>query len=418
MKRLFLLAAAVVACCTFAAAQQYKVLYNFAGPPTDGQNAIGPLILDNAGNLYGETLGGGSGANGGGTVFEVSPGSNGAWTETVLYNFCSNYVNQVCLDGTGSEGGLNLDPQGNLYGTTEFGGTNNSGLLFELSPPSAPGESWTYSVLHNFCSDFVNNQCLDGAYPYDQPIFDSVGNLYGTAGGGNGQGAGGVVWELTPGEGQWNETILYNFCTLGQGNDCPDGDDLFYGVTFDRFGNLFGTTERGGTGGLGGGVLFELSPSSGGWTETVLFKFRASTGFPVGGVVLDPLGDIYGTSWGPQNNDGSVFRWSPRGGASEFQFDGADGADPGGSLLLDLRRHELLGVTGLGGEYGSGNVFELTPPAHETVIYSFCSQPNCADGGDPGGGVIEDAVGNLYGATRTGGASGMNGYGVVYEIAR
>jgi len=98
MKRLFLLAAAVVACCTFAAAQQYKVLYNFAGPPTDGQNAIGPLILDNAGNLYGETLGGGSGANGGGTVFEVSPGSNGAWTEQVPREVSISIRKAICME--------------------------------------------------------------------------------------------------------------------------------------------------------------------------------------------------------------------------------------------------------------------------------------------------------------------------------
>src|SRR5271168_3708065 len=177
--------------CGLALGQTYKVLWSFGGAPNDGAVSKGSLISDSAGNLYGTTSAGGDSTapvcfGGCGTIFELSPNGDGTWSEVVLYSFCANYSGFTCPDGASPEAGLVFDSKGNIYGTTSQGGIQcalNSagcGAVFELSPPALPGGNWTESVLHTFCSNYNNSQCLDGNFPSSPLTIDASGNLYGT----------------------------------------------------------------------------------------------------------------------------------------------------------------------------------------------------------------------------------------------
>lgn len=264
---------------------QYKVLWNFQESP-DGASPRGDIIADEKGNLYGTTYFGGdpSCTLSCGTVFELSPGQNGVWSETVLYSFCPILP---CSDGAQPSAGLLLDKQGNLYGTTYSGGSQpcpiqstGCGTVFELSP-SRDGQ-WTETVLWQFCSVNVNDTCLDGALPVSQLTMDTSGSLYGSTFTGGVGGSrqvdccvGGTVFELSPSENGWVESVLYNFCPAGP-PICLDGTGPLAGVTFDKAGNLYGTTQAGGApASLGGGTIYKLTPGLNGWTETVLLASRA-----------------------------------------------------------------------------------------------------------------------------------------------
>lgn len=222
-----------------------QVLYNFKGG-SDGAEPDASLVFDGAGNLYGTTYYGG--ANGSGTVFELTP-SKAGWTETVLHSFTGS-------DGALPSAGLILDGGGNLYGTTQAGGAAGFGVVFELSPSRA---GWTETVLYSFTGG------NDGRGPVGGVVFDSGGNLYGTTSGGGYPIGGGTVFELTPSGGGWTENILYAF---NASNGAPNGSGLHAGVVFDRAGNLYGTTVFGGTNYWG--TIFELTPSNGNWIETTL----------------------------------------------------------------------------------------------------------------------------------------------------
>jgi uncharacterized repeat protein (TIGR03803 family) len=160
-----------------------KILHSFHGGSTDGGNPGGAVIFDAAGNLYGTTSGGGT--NGAGTVFELTPTAGGSWTERLLHTFLADGT-----DGTSPTGNLVFDAAGNLYSTTDGGGANGGGTVFELTP--AGGGSWTETVLHNFSAN-----ATDGVTPVAGLILDSAGNLYSTTSQG-GAHAGGIVFEITP----------------------------------------------------------------------------------------------------------------------------------------------------------------------------------------------------------------------------
>jgi uncharacterized repeat protein (TIGR03803 family) len=197
---LAMFAATVFVMSTFAAAQE-QVLYSFQNDGTDGIDPGPGLISDGAGNLYGTTIGGG--AYNWGTVFELSPAAGGGWTEKVLYNFAS------VPDGANPYWWLIFDAAGNLYGTTFAGGTHNGGAVFELSP--AAGGTWTEKVLYSF-----GNGAMDADAPQAGLIFDAAGNLYGTTEYG-GTYYYGTVFELSPnGSGGWTEQVLHSF---GNGAD-------------------------------------------------------------------------------------------------------------------------------------------------------------------------------------------------------
>jgi uncharacterized repeat protein (TIGR03803 family) len=279
------------------------VLHRF-GNSNDGAYPYGSLILDTAGNLYGTTGWGGSGACvdkfnavGCGIVFELSPQAGGVWAEKILHNFNGT-------DGFFPQGSLIFDAAGNLYGTTATGGAAGFGTVFELSP-TASG-LWTGKLLHTF-----HGNENDGATPQGGVIFDSAGNLYGVTFGGGAHNWG-TAYELVPrAGGGWGEKILHNFNQSGSAGAFPRG-----GLIFDAAGNLYGTTSTYGAEGYGN--VFELTPTATGpWTEKVLHSFRSlhsnHDGIePEANLVFDAAGNLYSTaSGGGVYGGGTVFEITP-----------------------------------------------------------------------------------------------------------
>lgn len=413
MTKIFLCAALFAMSCglTFGQATE-KVLWNFGGP-NDGTNPAGSLVFDHSGNLYGTTTAGGANDNAG-TVFQLSPESGGVWTENVLYNFCSALNREDCTDGQEPVVGVTFDKAGNLYGTTELGGKGcwaflgTCGTVFKLARPKSPATAWTESVLYAFCVSY--DFCTDGMTPTSQVVFDASGNLYGTTlwGGGSVQGgnlgiAAGDVFELTPGSDGWTETVLYSF---NQYAGDPQG-----GVIFDAFGNLYGATRLGPN---MAGFVYEVSPSSAGWTGQTLGKFAFDAG-RTSPLATDNNGNFYGTSYdiyGAGNS--TVFGFNVVTQTSQWHnLSGSAGSGVLSGAVIDARRKSLFGTANAGGANNAGTVWEVAPGGEPVAIYSFCSQTNCADGQAPSGTLIEDRAGNLYGVTNSGGAYNQ---GVVFEI--
>jgi uncharacterized repeat protein (TIGR03803 family) len=325
-------------------------------------------------------------------------------------------------DGYKPFSGVIPDGKGNFFGTAWGDGADNYGTVYEVSP--AGREKWTTTVLHSFNKDGV-----DGVHPFGSLIRDAAGNLYGTTSAG-GTYDYGTVFELTAGSGgTWNESVIFTFPSGGH-----SGVDPRSSLVFDAKGNLYGTTYSGGEGSSCGssgcGVVFELTPTSGGeWTETVLHDFDSEDGgFSYSNLVLDSAGNLYGTStWGGTLGDGTVFEVSPGAGGSwtetvlySFGSKIGEGVDPYAGLILDTKGN-LYGVTYFGGSDGYGSVFELTPGAGgewtETILHSFSN--NGTDGSNPYGGLAMDSQGNLYGTTLYGGPipyGGQNGYGIAFEL--
>jgi uncharacterized repeat protein (TIGR03803 family) len=288
-----------------------KVLHSFYYEGGDGYLPTTSLIFDGVGNLYGTTSGGG--ANGGGfagTVFELTPGKGGTWTEKILYSF-----NDDGKGGNAPAAGLIFDSAGNLYGTTFYGGSGSCsqsgqvgcGTIFELTPKGGGG--WTEKILHSFLDNGK-----DGNYPAASLIFDGSGNLYGTTSEGGPYGSG-TVFELTSEtDGRWTEAVLHNFDSQGRVGSNPSAS-----LIFDASGNLYGTTSSGNAE-EPGGTVFELTPkASGGWTETVLHSFsdRQKGIFPDAGLIFDGAGNLYSTTYGGGDPDcgrfgcGTVFEIIP-----------------------------------------------------------------------------------------------------------
>jgi len=277
-----------------------SVLYSFSGP--DGSSPNGGLISDANGALYGTTSNGGAvtcngGSVGCGVVYKLTPPSapGGIWTEQVLYNF------QGGNDGWDPSSGVILDKSGALYGTTFYGGPNNGGTVYKLTPPSGGSGAYTESMIHAFNGAFGSPE---GAYPIGALTFDSAGALYGTTNN-YGQYGWGNVFKLTLNGGVWTETFLHQF-TGGSDGAVPAA-----ALVFDSAGALYGTTVYGGDvnsndacsygqgdGYYGCGTVFKLTPPStqgGSWTETVLHTFTNFEGFPGAPVLL--LGkNLYGTT--------------------------------------------------------------------------------------------------------------------------
>jgi uncharacterized repeat protein (TIGR03803 family) len=339
------------------------VLYNFCAQSncTDGANPYAALAFDQKGNLYGTTEYGGN--HGQGVVFKLTPEGHYA----VLHSFCAHVD---CTDGFDPSAGLTVDQKGNLYGTTAYGGAHGGGVVFKLTPDGK------YTVLHSFCQQ--GYPCTDGTAPRGGLVLDQNGNLYGTTllGGGVigycsdvGYGCG-VVFKLTP---RGKATVLYSFCTQ---SNCTDGASPYAELVLDQKGNLYGTTGYGGancTPGYGCGVVFKLTPKG---KETVLYSFCAQTDCtdgngPHAGVVFDQNGNLYGTTADggiTTCNDyvgcGVVFKLTPKGKETVLysfcpQNNCTDGAYPSAGLVLD-QKGDLYGTTYDGGAYG-GVVFKLTP---------------------------------------------------------
>jgi uncharacterized repeat protein (TIGR03803 family) len=294
---------------------------------------------------------------------------------------------------------------------TSQGGTYGSGLVFELTPSDGV---WTETVLYSFTGG------SDGGGPFGAVVLDQSGNLYGTTvQGGDPSCLCGTVYELTYSGGSWTETTLYSFRTVvGQ----YDGHYPEAALAFDGSGNLYGTTAFGGHSGkkcsqAGCGVVFKLTPSGSSWTETVLHHFNGNDGAqPGAGLVIDSQGFIYGTAitGGNKDGDGSAFLLSSSGDLARiFRFSGSKGCCPGG-LILDGSGN-AYGTSDLGGPAGLGAVFELTlnPRGHwkNVALHTFVDR---ADGEAPSGSLVFDAANNLYGTTRSGGAASG---GTVFKVA-
>jgi uncharacterized repeat protein (TIGR03803 family) len=320
-------------------------VHSFTGGK-DGGYPVAGVIMDAAGNLYGTTLQGG--AFGAGTVFKLDTTGH----ETVLYSFTGEF------DGAFPYAGVIMDAAGNLYGTTSSGGFPPfTGTVFKLDP------SGNETVLYAFTNRG------DGDYPVAGVIRDANGNLYGTTYYGGASGAGTVFKLDTLG----TETVLYSF-TGG-----ADGSNPIAGVIMDAAGNLYGTTYFGGTapecGSFGCGVVFELDTTG---KETVLYTFPAGGQFdganPTAGLIMDAAGNLYGTTQGGgggSNGAGIVFKLDKTGKETELKiFTGSqDGGFPYAGLVRD-KTGNLYGTGQRGGNLtdctspinnGCGVVFKITP---------------------------------------------------------
>lgn len=403
--------ALLCASCLPSNAQTFKVIHNF-GVTSDGAAPFATVAGDSSGNLYGVTFKGpfqhGCFFDGCGTVFKLSPNADGTWAETILYEFTGGTdgfepASPVAVDSTGNiygttqalgqepgtifkivrnsdgsyrqqtlytfddtNGGLSpfaitLDRWGRLFGTTDFGGVFNRGVVFRLDRISIM--TWSEKVLRNFNDPWGAGQLLP----------DDEGNIYGTTNQGGASGKGTVI-KLTPGTDprRWTLKVLYSF------TGSPDGAlPSSSGLTADAQGNFYGTTEQGGSAGCG--TVYELTPTSdGGWHETILYSFQNGQDgcYPPSGVTFDSAGNLYGvmTSGGPAGI-GLVYKLThlPSGQWSKsvlHTFSGADGKYPysTGNVFVDANNN-VYGTATLGGTgmhcsqpgQGCGVVWEITP---------------------------------------------------------
>ncbi len=403
-----------------AAAQTFTVLHSFMG--SDGGTPNAGLTMDRAGNLYGTTMVGGNynpscfANTGCGTVFKLSHSGTG-WVLSELYRFNGT------SDGATPMARVVLGPDGALYGTTYYLGPNGDGTVFKLQPPATFCHSiscpWTQTTLIGLAQS-------TGDAPLGDLTFDAAGNIYGTTALGgifrNCEGSGcGVVYKLSRSGGSWTEDILYNF------TDGADGGMPASGVIFDQAGNLYGTTMTEIFQGHMAGVVFELSPSSGSWTEKTLYHFTGGDdgSRPNTPLIRDAAGNLYGTTeYAGSGRGGTAFELSPAGNNWNFtllqSFSGLAGSE--GALIQDAAGN-LYGTTNVDGLYGYGSVFKLTPSNGGYVYTSLHDFTAGSDGAYPYSNLVMDSQGNLYGTASSGGLSGhcwnYLGYptcGVVFEI--
>jgi uncharacterized repeat protein (TIGR03803 family) len=399
-----LLACVLLLAAQPAQTQTFSVLHGFTGG-LDGNSPMGGLTLDHAGNLYGTTIIGGPSNYG--VVFKMTR-HGGGWILNPLYSFAG------FLDGGLPVARVVFGPDGALYGTASARGhCSECGVLFRLTPPPTPCGTpncpWTKTTLHMF-----QNDGIDGEGPSGDLIFDSAGSIYGTTqyGGPHDRG---VVYKLTHTSGGWTESVLYSFSG-------PDGWQPSTGVVFDSAGNLYGTTYQGGS--SNDGVIFELTPSGSGWTETVLHSFVNQAQSPEGslpsaGLTPDGAGSFYGTTF----SGGSGLCFGVYGFGCGTVYHGAGvtiysftepgltpNGGPRGPVTLDAQGN-IYGTTYQDGATLNGNVFMLTAGQLQyTSLYDFTG---VLDGRNPLGNVVRHSNGNLFGTTSQGGSHSA---GTVWEI--
>ena len=355
-------------------AQTFTSLYSFTPQGGTGYRPIAGVIVGPQGQLYGTTFYGGAYTYG--TVYELAPPGSpgGAWTKTVLHSFGDQNGDVY------PHAGVTLGPGGALYGVTEAGSSSTlpftNGTVYQLRPPSGTSTHWPESVLHQFTG-------ADGQNPLPSLVAGPGNAIFGaTAAGTDPTTYGGTVFRLTAPSaagGEWSLTTLWDFSMVG-GVDGPQGTLAIYG---DR---IYGTTKDGGTGAVG--AVFELTPPTvegGSWTENTIYNFTAENGdgsTPYAGVVVDANGVLYGTT-------------------------------EAGGLPDQNCAHGFCGIA-----------FSLAPPSlsgvtwTETILHSFTGENG--DGATPYAGVILGPDGVLYGTTAAGGSiqnqSCGAGCGIVYEL--
>jgi uncharacterized repeat protein (TIGR03803 family) len=391
---------AILFCAVIAAkpaqAQTFTVLHTFAGGETDGENPYAGLIRDNAGNLYGTTLNGGWRVPGHGTVFKLDT----AGALTTLHTFDHRG------DGIKPYGGLVRDRAGNLYGMTPWGigRKAGNGIIYRIETTGKE------AIPHRFTGG------SDGGNPHGGLIRDQAGNLYGGTEIGGTHGCG-VLFDVNNGV----ESVLYTFTgSEVNGDGCSSAGDL---VRDQTSGDLYGTTSFGGNQ-PGCGTVFKLDSTG---KETILHAFNCLNGTdgsnPAAGLILDQAGNLYGTTTHSRPTGmGTVFRIDTTGDNYSILYTfsgGADGSTPMGPVVMDTAGN-LYGTTRYGGNLscghsgeGCGVAFELKTTGEEIVLHAF-SGP---DGMAPSSGLVLDAAGNLYGtAPRGGNTACAGGCGVVFKI--
>jgi uncharacterized repeat protein (TIGR03803 family) len=410
---LFCVTAAIV-----SSAQTLTTLVSFDG--TNGAGPVYSLTQARDGNLYGATTFGGefndcAEGTACGVIFKMTP----AGMLTTIYNFSGT-------DGQAPNAtALVQGTDGNLYGTTQFGGNNNQGTVFKITP------SGTLTTLYSFCS---LSSCTDGANPFAGLVQGTDGNFYGTtAYGGNsacyyGYGCG-TVFKITP---SGTLTTLHTFCLV---SGCADGENPYARLVQGTDGNFYGMTCCGGgyTGcasGYGCGTVFKMTPSG---ALTTLHSFCLQAGCPDGsepfaGLVQGTDGNFYGTTFAGGHGSGNVFKITPSGTLTTlYSFcslsNCADGWGPYYSGLVQGTDGNFYGTTLYGGSGNGGTcaggglycgtVFKVTPGGTLTTLYSFCSLSNCTDGAYPYAGLVQASNGSFYGMASYG---GVNSLGTVFSL--
>jgi len=390
-----------------ASAQTLDVLHSFTGGG-DGATPNAGLTMDRSGYFYGTTKqGGANGPNGFGTVYRLTQQSEG-WTLVPVYSFGGGN------DGSSPMGRVIFGPNGALYGTTSSGGGtgcggNGCGIVFSLQPPmTSPHDvlaEWRESVLYRFGGG------NDAASPTGDIAFDSSGNLYGTTTSG-GSYQKGTVYELTPTDQGWTESILWNF-TGGS-----DGGSPASGLMTDSAGNLYGTAQSGGSNGYG--LVFQMTQSGGSWTRHTLYSFQnhSDGANPSGGLILDASGNLYGsTPSDGSSGGGTIFELVRQSNGSWtfsllYGFSGQAGGGPQASFAIDTTG-TLYGTAYKDGAHGFGSVVKLAPSNHGWVYADLHDFVYENDGAEPAGNLVLDSNGNMYGTAST---AGEYGYGVAFEI--
>lgn len=413
-------------------AQTGSTLYSFTGG-YDGSSPVTNLVLDKSGNLYGSTIQGGVGPCafpflGCGTIFELTPVRH-TWRFQLLYSF------QGGNDGA-EPSTLAFDTNGNLYGTTFFGGSAGlgCGTIFELKP-SAIG--WHKIILYRFACG------ADGGSPNGPLVMDFDGNIFGTtAAGGDPKCSCGTVFELKKPsvvdqeQGQWSEVVLHAFVGT-------DGANPMYGLTLappnlchgglPGYECLFGTTPNIGDDFETGGTIFELlRGTDSSWNFQVIVGAAMQPGGPL---VFDEVGTLYGIAAKGGYRIGCVFQLTPTGASQDgwifttiysFGEHNPDGFSSWYQGLSWDKSGNLYGATWLGGEGDNGTVFRLSRRVdgawYESDLYSL---PGGAEGAEPYDGVVVDSNGNIYGTTAAGGDLSCpraflgpgSGCGVVFQVS-
>jgi hypothetical protein len=398
------LTALVASLSPAAHAQTFSVIYAFTG--ANGAFPYAGVTLK-AGTLYGTTLETGLGS-GPGTVYQLSNvGSN--WAHSVIWPFPG-------YDGADPAARVVFGPDNHLYGTTQGTPPQTHGSVFSLTPPLSICRTancfWTSRDLYEFTGS------PDGQAPgWGDLVWDSAGNIYGTTQLG-GTANIGTVFKLTKSGASWTETPIYSFTG-------PDGNHPLGGVILDSHGNLFGTTNLGGL--YGYGTVFELAYTNGvGWTETVLYNFQDQNDgrYPDAGLLMDSSGSFYGsTPEGGSAHGGVVFELSPVGMQWVYKvlysFSGQPGfaAGPHAPLAMD-NSGNLYGTTCGSGADGFGSIFKLTSTQKGWVYSSFHDFTDGTDGAYPVSNVTIGTDGTLYGTASYGGDLNCSfvGCGVVWMI--
>ncbi len=366
---------------------------------TDGSFPLAGLIQATDGNLYGTTSFGG--ANGVyGTVFKITP--NGKLT--TLYNFCSK---SGCTDGDSPSAGVIQATNGVLYGITNLGGAFGDGTVFKITP------SGKLTTLYSFCSQ---SGCTDGSKPWAGLVQATNGDLYGTTTLGGAQGDG-TVFKITP---SGKLTTLYSFCSQ---SECTDGKSPQGKLIEATDGNLYGSTFNDGANGFGG-TVFKITLSG---DLTTIYSYCAQSGCQDGcyaqdGLVQAANGDFYGTTLECSDNgfySGNIFSITPSGALTVLynfcsQSGCTDGQYPNAMLIQAGSNGYFYGTASQGGTDGEGTFFEMTPSGTVTTLHNFCAA-GCTTGGYyPTAPPIQATNGTFYGTTYEGGA---NGAGTVYSLS-